>query len=197
MKNKMLSAYQFKITLLDVDPPIWRRIQVDNFITLSRFSAILLAVMGWNNSHLHDIQIGGKKYGMPAGELDEYSKGLIDEKKKKLRDFSEDDLKKFTFTYDFGDGWEHEIELEKVLKFSYKTSSPKCIDGARNCPPDDCGGTHGYEKFLEAIRDSKHPEHDDMRRWIGGKFDPEKFSVRSANRGLLDVHRMESAFDEA
>ena len=134
MKNRMLSVYQFKVTLLDVEPLIWRRIQVDNFITLRRFSAILLAVMGWNNSHLHELEIGGKSYGIPDDEFDD-SKDLIDEKKKKLRDFSEDDLKKFTFTYDFGDSWEHEVELEKVLKFSYKTSSPKCIDGARFLMP--------------------------------------------------------------
>ena len=112
--KRTLSVYQFKVTLLDTNPPVWRRIQVDNFITLSRFSAILLAVMGWNNSHLHDLRIGGKKYGMPAGEPDEYSKGLIDEKKKKLRDFAEEDLRKFEFAYDFGDGWRHEVELEKV-----------------------------------------------------------------------------------
>ena len=190
----MVSVYQFKITLLNIDPPIWRRFQVDNFITLRRFSAILLAVMGWNNSHLHQFEIAGKEYGIPGDEFDG-SKDLIDEKKKKLRDFSEDDLKKFTFTYDFGDGWEHEIELEKVLTYNYKTSSPKCIDGARNCPPDDCGGTHGYENFLEAVRDPEHPEHKDMLCWIGGKFDPEKFSVRSANRDLLDVHEIESAFE--
>lgn len=196
MKNKTLSVYQFKITLQNVEPPIWRRIQVDNFITLSRFSAILLAVMGWNNSHLHQLEIGGKDYGIPDDEFND-SKDTIDEKKKKLRDFDQSDLKKFTFTYDFGDGWEHEVELEKVLEFNHKTNSPKCIDGARNCPPDDCGGTGGYENFLEAICNPEHPEHKDMLRWIGGKFDPEKFSVRSANRDLLNAHSIESAFEAA
>ncbi len=197
MKNKSLSAYQFKITLLGIEPPVWRRFQVDNFIRLSRLSAIILVVMGWNNSHLHRFEIAGKEYGMPDPDGLHDSKDFTDEKKKKLRDFSEDDLKKFTFTYDFGDGWEHEIELEKVLKYNYKTSSPKCIDGARNCPPDDCGGTHGYENFLEAIRDPNHPEHKDMLRWIGGKFDAEKFTVRSTNRNLLDAYSIESAFDKA
>ena len=196
MVKAILKVYQFKITLLDVEPPVWRRFQVDNFITLSRFSAILIAVMGWSNSHLHDLRIGGKKYGMPAGEPDEYSKGLIDEKKKKLRDFAEEDLRKFEFAYDFGDGWRHEVELEKVSNYSYKGIKPKCIDGARNCPPDDCGGPHGYENFLEAIRDPEHPEHENMLRWIGGKFDPEAFSLRSVNRALSKVHELEAAFDE-
>ena len=197
MKNKMLSVYQFKITMLDIEPSIWRRIQVDNFIKLSRFSAIILAVMGWNNSHLHRFEIGGKEYGMPDPDGFHDPEDLIDEKKKKLGSFSEDDLKKFAFTYDFGDNWEHKIELEEVLKFNYKGIQPKCIDGARNCPPDDCGGAHGYESFLEAIRDPQHPEHDDMLRWIGGKFDPGKFSVRGANRALLDVDSIEASFESA
>ena len=196
MRNKALSIYQFKITLLDVEPPIWRRIQVDNFMTLRRLAAILLAVMGWSNSHLHQFKIGGKEYGMPDPDGLHDSKDFTDEKKKKLRDFSEDDLKKFTFLYDFGDGWTHEVELEKVLDYSTKGIQPKCLDGARNCPPDDCGGTGGYERFLEAIRNPEHPEHEDMLRWIGGKFDPEAFSPRRINRALSNVHEVETAFDE-
>lgn len=195
MKNRMLSVYQFKITLLDTNPPIWRRFQVDNFITLSWFSAILLTVMGWSNSHLHELCIGGKKYGMPNDEF-EGSKDVIAEKKKKLRDLDENDLKKFTFIYDFGDSWTHEVELEKVLDYSYKGIQPKCIDGARNCPPDDCGGTGGYENFLEAIQDSEHAEHENMLRWIGGKFDPEAFNLRRVNRALSNVHEVEAAFDQ-
>ena len=145
MKSKVLAVYQFKIMLLDTDPPVWRRIQVDNYMTLRRFAAVILAVMGWNNSHLHRFEIGGKEYGIPDPDGLHDSKDFTDEKKKKLCSFSEDDLKKFTFTYDFGDGW----------------------------------------------------EHDDMLRWIGGKFDPEKFTVRSTNRALLDIHSIEASFEGA
>lgn len=140
MKNRIISVYQFKVTLLDNNPPIWRRIQVANNITLSRFSAILLTVMGWNGGHLHELRIGSKDYGIPDEEFDD-SKSIIDEKTVRLRDLNESDLKKFIFVYDFGDGWEHEIELEKILEPEYKVNYPICIHGARNCPPDDCGGT--------------------------------------------------------
>ena len=150
MANKKLSVYQFKVILLDTNPPIWRRIQVTNNITLSRFSAILLTVMGWNGGHLHELQIGGKDYGIPNEEF-EGSKSIIDEKTVRLRDLSESDLKRFMFVYDFGDGWEHEIVLEQVLE-PENDVNPICLDGARNCPPDDCGGAGGYEDFLAAIR---------------------------------------------
>jgi len=181
MVKATLKVFQFKITLLGTEPPIWRRVQVDNFITLRRFAAVVLAVMGWNNSHLHRFEIDRKEYGMPDPDGLHDSKDFVDEKKKKLCNFSDDDLKKFTFTYDFGDGWDHRIELEEVFKFNYKGIQPKCIDGARRCPPDDCGGPGGYEDFLEAMKDPKHPEHESMREWIGGKFDPERFDLDSVN----------------
>ena len=189
------TVYQFKITLKDSKPPVWRRIQVTNNITLSRFSATLLTVMGWNGGHLHELRIGDKDYGMPDEEFDD-SKSIIDEKTVRLRDLSESALKRFIFVYDFGDGWEHEIELEKVLEPEYKVNYPVCLDGARTCPPDDCGGTGGYEDFLEAIRDSKHPEHESMLEWIGGKFDPEEFNVKCINRALKRVHEAEALFKD-
>lgn len=118
-------------------------------------------------------------------------------KKRKPCTFSENDLKKFLFTYDFGDNWKHEIELEEILKFNSKGIRPRCIDGARNCPPDDCGSTYGYKNFLKAISNPNHPEHEDILRWIGGKFDSEKFSVRNANRALLDIPEIEASFEGA
>ena len=137
-----------------------------------------------------------RQAGFLAGALGS-GKGVgLTEKKKKLRDFAEEDLRKFEFAYDFGDGWRHEVELEKVSNYSYKGIQPKCIDGAWNCPPDDCGGPHGYENFLEVIRDPEHLEHENMLRWIGGTFDPEAFSLRSVNRALSKVHELEAAFDE-
>lgn len=195
MANKKLSVYQSKVTLMDLEPLVWRRIQVANNITLSRFSAILLTVMSWDGGHLHELRIGGKDYGIPDDEFDD-SKSIIDEKTVRLRDLSEHDLKQFIFVYDFGDGWEHEIELEKVLELESKVNYPICLAGARNCPPDDCGGTGGYEDFLAAIRDPKHLEHESTLEWIGGKFDPEEFNVKRVNRALKKVHEAEALFNE-
>jgi hypothetical protein len=90
----------------------------------------------------------------------------------------------FTYTYDFGDDWVHDLVVEEVAPPEAGVSYPCVLDGARACPPEDVGGTPGYENFLHAIRDRKHPEHEDMMEWIGGRFDPEKFDVAKANRRL-------------
>jgi hypothetical protein len=91
---------------------------------------------------------------------------------------------RFTYEYDFGDGWQHEVALEKTLEPEPKVKYPKCVEGARACPPEDCGGIWGYADFLEAIADPKHENHREVKEWVGGKFDPEKFSVEVVNKGL-------------
>jgi hypothetical protein len=95
--------------------------------------------------------------------------------------------RKIVYEYDFGDGWEHAIVLEKVLSIDSKTRYPRCLDGARACPPEDCGGVPGYADFLEAIRDPDHEEHEQMRDWIGGEFDPEEFHLDLVNRELRTI----------
>jgi hypothetical protein len=91
------------------------------------------------------------------------------------------------YEYDFGDGWEHEILLEKILPRDPGVRYPRCIGGARACPPEDCGGVHGYANFLAAISNSKHEEHDEYLDWIGGEFDPEKFDVAKFENALKDI----------
>jgi Plasmid pRiA4b ORF-3-like protein len=94
---------------------------------------------------------------------------------------------RFTYEYDFGDSWQHEIVLEKTLEPEPKVKYPRCIEGARACPPEDVGGIWGYADFLQAVSDPKHESHRDMKEWIGGKFDPEKFSVEAVNKELRRV----------
>ena len=101
---------------------------------------------------------------------------------------------RFIYEYDFGDSWQHEILLEKILEPEPNVAYPRCIEGARACPPEDVGGIWGYGDFLVAISDPNHEDHDEMVEWVGGEFDPEKFSVDKVNRGAwgtslrLDEH---------
>ena len=90
----------------------------------------------------------------------------------------------FVYEYDFGDSWQHSIQFERVVERELKTWYPRCIEGARACPPEDCGGAWGYADFLEAIADAENEEHDELLEWVGGKFDPEKFSVDKVNKEL-------------
>jgi hypothetical protein len=173
-------VYQLKITLRNVKPPVWRRVQVRDG-SLARLHDVIQVGMGWTNSHLHAFEIRGEQYGEPdpTGMMEVY-----DERKVKLSQIVAEGVKKFTYTYDFGDGWEHAIEVEKVLPAEPGVPYPRCVAGKRACPPEDCGGPWGYPDFLAALRDPEHPEHEDMVEWIGGEFDPEAFDLDEVNEEL-------------
>jgi hypothetical protein len=177
---------QLKVTLKYIRPPIWRRIEVPGDVTLDELHLILQATMGWTNSHLHQFKVGKIYYGEPS--IDEFSDlNLQDESKARLRKVLSKAKQKMLYEYDFGDGWEHEILLEKILPRDPGVRYPRCIGGARACPPEDCGGVHGYANFLAAISNSKHEEHDEYLDWIGGEFDPEKFDVAKFENALKDI----------
>jgi hypothetical protein len=176
--------YQLKVTLKDSKPPIWRRLQVSADTKLSRLHWILQDVMGWTNSHMHQFKVGQTYYGEPMQEEDF---DVEDEGKITLGQAAPGAKKKFVYEYDFGDFWEHDIVVEKVVGPERGVRYPFCVDGKRACPPEDCGGVWGYEEFLEAIRDPNHPEHEDMLEWVGGEFDAEEFDLDTVNQVLKHV----------
>jgi hypothetical protein len=177
------SIYQLLVTLKDCQPPIWRRIQVPGDIALSRLHAVLQIVMGWTNSHLHHFKAGGRYYGEPDPEFADMIE-VVDERQVRLNQIAPDVKARFVYEYDFGDSWEHELVVEKILSPEKGAQYPCCMDGQRACPPEDVGGVWGYQDFLEAMRDPRHPEHEDMVEWIGGEFDPKAFDVRGVNGAL-------------
>jgi len=170
-----VQIYQLKITLKESRPPIWRRFQVRSDVTLAKLHRIIQEVMGWFDGHLHQFIVGRIYYGVP--DPDDLSE-TRDERKVRLDQILSVPGRKIVYEYDFGDGWEHEIVLEKILSPDPKTRYPRCLDGARACPPEDCGGIYGYADFLEAIRNPEHEEHEEMLEWIGGEFDPEHFDAK-------------------
>lgn len=180
---KPVEIYQVKVTLRDSHPPIWRRIQVRSDTTLAKLHEILQCAMGWKNAHLHQFIVRGERYG-PPDEEDIGPRKTKDERKHTLSELVTGRGGKFTYTYDFGDNWEHDLVVEKTLPPDESERYPRCLAGARACPPEDVGGIPGYEDFLEAINDPKHPEHDDMLEWIGGTFDLEAFDLEEINRLL-------------
>lgn len=179
---KDFECYQLKITLNHIKPVIWRRFIVDSNIKLPDLHKIIQTVMGWTNSHLHQFAKDRKFYSEP--EEDSYSK-YIDYRKIRLNQIVANEKESFSYEYDFGDGWEHEIVLEKILK-NHKQKYPVCIDGKRNCPPEDCGGPFGYENLIDALADSRHEDHSEMMEWIGGGFDAEYFDIEEVNEMLKE-----------
>jgi hypothetical protein len=181
---KAPAIYQIKITLKDVRPPIWRRVQVRSDELLEHLHYVIQLSMGWTNSHLHSFTIYGEEYGVPMPEFDADGFAPFDEKKSKLSKVIFGEKFKFSYLYDFGDSWEHEILVEKVLEADPQIDYPICIKAKRACPPEDCGGTWGYQNFLEIIQDPEHPEHEEMLEWVGGSFDPEDAELDEANEQL-------------
>jgi ribosomal protein S15P/S13E len=174
--------YRLKITLADAKPAIWRRVEVPD-LTLGELHEVIQVVMGWQNSHMHQFIVNGKYFG--EAMTDDLDLDVEDEDGIRISQvFPDKKRARIVYEYDFGDSWLHDIVLEKTSEPEPKVKYPRCIEGARACPPEDCGGIGGYAEFLEAISDPKHPEHRDMKEWIGGKFDPDKFSVDNMNREL-------------
>jgi hypothetical protein len=183
-------VFQLKVNLRGVRPPIWRRIVVSGQHTLGEFHEILQEVMGWTNTHLHQFEIAGR-YFVPLDMEDEGpDMEGDDESAITLAEAVRLAGKSFTYAYDFGDGWEHRIQVEKVLPEEAKPPVPVCVAGARNCPPEDCGGPYGYQELLEALHDANHPRHAEMREWTAdlyaseARFSPEAFSIEAVNESL-------------
>jgi hypothetical protein len=183
--------YQFKITLLESQPPIWRRIQVKDS-TLDKFHERIQTAMGWTNSHLHQFEFDGERFGDPELLDDGFEDfECVDSTVTKISEIIPKDGKRFRFLYeyDFGDGWEHEVLFEGCLKAEKGGRYPLCVEGERNCPPEDVGGVWGYAEFLEAINNPDHEQHDEFVEWAG-EFDPEKFdaseTTKAMRRGLPD-----------
>ena len=181
--------YQLKVTLLDTTPPIWRRFAVPATFTLEKLHWVLQIVMGWEESHLHQFITEDEQFYGPhfEGMDPAWGKEVRDERKARLRDVARDPKSRFIYEYDFGDGWQHGLEVEKVIAALPGIHYPVCLGGEQACPPEDCGGPPGYDKFLEAISDGEHPEHEAMLDWIGGEFDPAKFDIDEVNGMLAEI----------
>lgn len=198
--------YQLKITLRYTKPPIWRKVQVLPTITLAKLHDVIQYVMGWDDSHLHEFNGGGLSYGPPFEGVGWGEGPDEDERKTRLNQLLDAPKKKLRYLYDFGDSWEHEIVLEKILPAEPGVRYPLCIEGKLATPPDDVGGIPGFYNMLEIIADPTDPEYKDMVEWLGywdehedeeagereaaskidpkAIFDPEAFDIEAANRRL-------------
>lgn len=171
-------VYQLKVTLRNSRPPIWRRVEVPAAITLYQLHQLLQDVMGWGGGHLHQFGRGQVYYGQPDRELGFHREN---ERRVRLRDVLVAPKDRMVYEYDFGDGWEHDVVLERVSRAAADVHYPRVVSGKRHCPPEDVGGIWGYARFCEAMADGRHPEHAEYLEWYGHTFDPEEFDLEAAN----------------
>ena len=177
-------TYELKITLMNIEPQIWRRIAVDGQSSLGDLHVIFQIVMGWTNSHLHEFRIGDSRFGICMSDLDDWGEETLDEEGFLLEHVAPFTGVEFSYEYDFGDGWKHMVKVEAIKESEPEVILPACLAGERACPPEDVGGTSGYQEFLEALADSGHPEHATSLVWVGGNFDPENFPIDLVNQYL-------------
>jgi hypothetical protein len=161
---------RLKITLNEVEPAVTRRIEVPLAIRLDRLHLALQAAMGWTNSHLYEIRTCDVGWGLPDTD---FGGGPLDACKARLIDVLEDTgAKTLRYLYDFGDGWEHVIKIERIADADPSAPYPRLIEASGRCPPEDVGGPWGYAELLEAVADPKHERHAECVEWIGEAFDP-------------------------
>jgi hypothetical protein len=183
-KATQAPVYHLKVSVEGIEPEIWRRLQVPGNASLGWLHAVLQVAMGWTNSHMHQFIVGERLYSDPRLEPDD-DLNVLDENATAVMDIAPRVKSAFLYEYDFGDSWEHRIIVEKILDPDPTPSTfAQCLDGARACPPDDCGGAFGYANLLEIIMDPKHEEYEDMMEWLGGKFEPEAFDREKITKHL-------------
>ena len=181
-----MNRLQIKVTLVGSEPPIWRRLEVTADLSLEELHTLIQIAMGWDNDHLFAFYLrppgSRSKLFRKWEELDPESGAPLDTVLVKRSD-------ELVYEYDFGDSWVHRIKLEKHLSSSEPVAAPRCTAGEGSCPPEDCGGLHGYAYLLEVIADKAHPQHDEMLEWVGDDFDPERFDGAEINRRIEALWR--------
>lgn len=195
-KQSRASAYQLRVTLLETHPPIWRRIVVPPNASAEFLHSVIQTSMGWTDSHLHQFILGKRPnyvyVGLPDPDF-ERDVPTLDSSHFTIRELMARSGGKVAYEYDFGDSWEHEVRLEREIPVEPGMQLPACLDGARACPPEDCGGVGGYEDIVKMLQDPKfeprNGPRDELMQWVGPDFDPEAFDVGIVNALLSPTLR--------
>jgi hypothetical protein len=178
-----MDIYRVHVSLREIQPLIWRRIELASRTTLKQFHRILQIAMGWEDYHLHEYIVDGIRYCTPDPDYDK-PEDVVRESGVRLQAVLSHPGAEITYIYDFGDFWQHDIRLEAAFPADPNIHYPRIVDGARSCPPEDCGGTGGYADLLEILLDPAHDEFENMRQWAGPRFNAEVFSADAANKQL-------------
>lgn len=200
------SNYQLKVTIKDIKPPIWRRLVIPSDTTFWELHIAIQDSFGWTDSHLHEFFIGSAwdrtvdRVRLPHREDDIFGeeKEPFDESVTLLSKFLTEEQSKITYIYDFGDNWEHQIILEKILPYNTNEVYPQVIAGKRACPWEDSGGSGGYAEKLEILKDKNHEYFEEVADWLDiddfteldlESFDPDDVIFRNPKTELQRLKR--------
>jgi hypothetical protein len=179
-----------RVDLDGIRPPIWRRLELAGDLTLAELHEVLQTAMGWTDSHLHHFLAGSKRDFtvlpfLTDFDVEEGDEG-VHERDVRIDQVLVDVGDRLHYEYDFGDGWEHTIKLEKVDVYDAEAPRARVLTGRRACPPEDCGGVGGYEDLLDARavgRDADERQRE-LLAWLGDDWDPEEFSAEETDAFL-------------
>jgi hypothetical protein len=183
---------RIRIALNDIEPEIWRRVEVPLDINLKALHDVIQAAMAWQDYHLFEFKIAEKVYGLPDPEWD-YERKIHKAKVAKLETFIDQGHNAFEYVYDMGDNWQHTITIEAVEMGDNAQKYPRFVDGARRAPPEDVGGVPGYYEFLEAVSKPRHRERKRMLEWYGGHYDPDDIDPLKIRLRLGDIAKRRHA----
>lgn len=172
-----------RVTLAEIEPPIWRLVRVPDHYTLHQLHRVFQLLFGWLDYHLYDFRIGERRFEEPDPEAEGEPST-----KACLRDFGFKAGDRFTYLYDWGDNWEHAVVVESVMDAQPERGDPRfpiVIDGGRAGPHEDSGGRWSYAEMLKALRNRRHPENRHYRDWLEPTYDPERFDPWLAGQNLI------------
>ena len=183
--KKSTEWLQLHLELLGIEPRIWRRVVVPESIRVGQLHQVIQVVFGWMDSHLHEFDFDGERFGVPDPDFDDIP--IRSERRVQLKS-ALGPLRSFTYIYDFGDDWTHKIKVERRISGDVMEEGKViCIGGENATPPENVGGAPGYAEFLRVIADASDPEHEAMKSWVGFPFDPRLFDIEQANKFLRKV----------
>lgn len=192
----MKNCYHIKISLNKTNPLIWREMLVPDNYTFYQLHHTLQIVMGWTCSHLFEFNIEGYQIGYVFDEPMDDESHVINCRDARLDALITHKGESFTYWYDFGDSWYHTVVIENFESVADTHQLPFCIAGELKCPPEDCGGIHGFYNFLSIMADKKHIEYKETKRWAGAKYDPAAFDLVKINKQLKRIDKHIDSIDD-
>jgi Plasmid pRiA4b ORF-3-like protein len=181
------TVFQIKLSVVDVQPEIWRRLLIRSDVRLTRLHLIMQVLMGWKDYHLHQFEIGEKIYAPRVGDYDRANPPKSVETG--IGKLYQKGIDEFKYEYDFGDEWEVAIQFEKEIRNPSSKRMAFCVEGKRAGPLEDSGGPHGYMEKLRIIKNKKDPRYKDVADWLPKDYDPEAFDIESTNRILSGLRQ--------
>ncbi len=180
-KSKSPKVYEFTVSLEGITPVVWRKFLIHEFIELSELHMLIQMTMGWEAKHLYMFEINGLSYS----DLETAEEQDVNDAEGTLLCDVIGSSKEFSYTYDFGDDWRHKVEVTAELEHDPRINYPICIGGENACPPEDCGGIHGFHKLKKVLRGKDSEEKDNIIEWLGGFYDPTSFDPNFVNKHML------------